>query len=354
VSVEGIEVVELSDIDLDFAVEEAFRRGVTRAEPETTRAEPASPEELGTLELFHGVSEQDIAASAPHCQLLYTVPGHVLFAPGRLNSKVYFVLEGQVRLYNQSGDKRPMAVADVGHSTGLRSALVMQPLDHSAVATEVSRLLVMDITLIDDLVKRSHAFARNYAALLAGYLRGDECLHVGRRMGSTVQHGYIDELTLLRNQRWLDEMLPRLLGRCRLGDKKLAVAAFAIDKLEDIVSQHGIGPGLRVLETVGNWLQDQTRPTDILAVSKDRFLFAFLPDCDLDAARHLAGRLKAQIQNLPVPLATEKAPQPVTVTLSLGIAELERGRNDSEFLSHTEALIRKSLKLGGNWLSEAL
>jgi len=354
VSVEGIEVVELSDIDLDFAVEEAFRQGVSRAGPEATRTDPASPQDLAALELFQGGGEPDLAACAARCQLLHAVAGHVLFAPGRLNTKIFFVLEGQVRLYAQTGDKRPMAVADVGHSTGLRSALAMQPLDHSAIATEASRLLVVDITLVDELVKRSHAFARNYAALLAGYLRGDDCLHVGTRMGAAAQHGYIDELTLLRNQRWLDEMLPRLLGRCRIGDKTLAVVAFAVDKLDEIVKQHGIGPGLRVLETIGNWMQEQTRPTDILAIGKNRYIFAFLPDCDLDAARGLAGRFKAQILSLPIPLTTEKAPQPITVTLSLGIAELERGKSEQDFLGKTEALVQKSIKLGGNWLSEAL
>jgi diguanylate cyclase (GGDEF)-like protein len=352
--VDGIEVVELSDIDLDFAVEEAFRQGVSRAEPEATSTDAANPQELGALELFQGVGEQDLVACAARCQLIHAVAGHVLFAPGRLNTKIFFVLEGQVRLYAQTGDKRPIAVADVGHSTGLRSALAMQPLDHSAIATEVSRLLVVDITVIDELTKRSHAFARNYAALLASYLRGGECLHVGAPTGATARPGYIDELTLLRNQRWLDEMLPRLLGRYRLGDKTLAVAAFAIDKLDELVKEHGIGPGLRVLEAIGHWMQDQTRPTDILAISKSRYLFAFLPDCDLDAARQLAGRLKSQIQSLPISLATEKAPQPITVTLSLGIAELERGKNEQDFLGKTEALIQKSIKLGGNWLSEAL
>jgi diguanylate cyclase (GGDEF)-like protein len=351
--VDGIEVVELSDIDLDFAVEQAFRQGVSQA-PATTRTDAANPLDLGALELFQGVGEQDLAACAAHCQLIHAVPGHVLFAPGRLNTRIFFVLEGQVRLYAQTGDKRPIAVADVGHSTGLRSALAMQPLDHSAIATEVSRILVVDITAIDELIKRSHVFARNYAALLASYLRGDDCLHVGTRMGATTHHGYVDELTLLRNQRWLDEMFPRLLGRCRLGDKTLAVAAFAVDKLDEIVKENGIGPGLRVLETIGQWIQNQTRPTDILAISKNRYIFAFLPDCDLDAARHLAGRLKAQIQSLPIPLATEKAPQPITVTLSLGIAELGRGKSEQDFLGKTETLIRKSIKLGGNWLSEAL
>lgn len=139
-----------------------------------------------------------------------------------------------------------------------------------------------------------------------------------------------------------------------IGDKTLAVAAFAVDKLDEIVKQHGIGPGLRMLEAIGQWMQDQTRPTDILAINKNRCIFAFLPDCDLDAARHLAGRLKTQIQSLPISLATEKAPQPIMVTLSLGIAELERGMIEHDFLNKTEALIQKSIKLGGNWLSEAL
>ncbi|MEX2163940.1 MAG: diguanylate cyclase [Sulfuricaulis sp.] len=353
VSVDGIEVVELSDIDLDFAVEEAFRQGASQA-PATTRTEAANPQDLGTLELFQGVGDQDLAVCAARCQLIHALPGHVLFAPGRLNTKIFFVLEGQLRLYAQTGDKRPMAVADVGHSTGLRSALAMQPLDHSAIATEVSRLLVVDIAAIDELAKRSHAFARNYAALLASYLRGDDCLHVGARTGAAARPGYIDELTLLRNQRWLDEMFPRLLGRYRLGDKTLAVAAFAVDKLDEIVKQHGIGPSLRVLEAIGHWMQDQTRPTNILAIDKNRRIFAFLPDCDLDAARHLAGRIKTQVQSLPISLATETAPQPITVTLSLGIAVLERGKNEHDFLGKTEALIQKSIKLGGNWLSEAL
>jgi diguanylate cyclase (GGDEF)-like protein len=169
-----------------------------------------------------------------------------------------------------------------------------------------------------------------------------------------VRPGYVDELTLLRNQRWLDEKLPRLVARYRLGDKTLAVAASAVDKLEEIVKEHGIGPGLRVLEAVGHWLQDQTRPTDILAIDKNRHIFAFLPDCNLDAARQLAGRIKTQVQSLPISLATEKAPPPITVTLSFGIAVLEQGMNEQDFLNKTEALIQKSIKLGGNWLSEAI
>jgi diguanylate cyclase (GGDEF)-like protein len=348
VSVEGIEVVELSDIDLDFAVEQAFRQGGAEA-LDTTRTEAVKPEDLAALELFQGVGEQELAACVARCQMIHAVPGYVLLAPGRLNTKIFFVLEGQLRVYAQTGDKRPTAVADVGHSTGLRSALDMRPMEHSTIVTEVSRLLAVEIAAVDELTQRSHAFARNYAALLASYLRGDNFLHVGGHAGAAARPGYIDELTLLHNQRWLDEVLPRLVARYRLGDKPLAVAAFAIDKLDEIVKAHGVGPGMHVLEAVGHWIQNQTRPTDILAVSKNRHIFAFLPDCDLHAANQLAGRLKTRIQSLPIPLD----PQPITVTLSLGVAQLEQAMNEQVFLNKIEALIRKSIALGGNWLSDA-
>jgi diguanylate cyclase (GGDEF)-like protein len=353
-SLDGIEVVELWEVDLDFAVEEAFRAGSAQA-PETTRSEAATPQELGKLELFRDVDAADIAAVAAQCQSIHAVPGYVLLAPGRLNTKVFFVLEGQFRMYARSGDKRPLAIADLGQSTGLRSALTAQPANHAVIATEVSHILAMDVAVIDALTKRSHSFARNYTALLASYLRGDNCLNVGARSrGAASRQGYIDELTLLHNQYWLDTVFPRLVGRYRMGDKTLAVTAFAVDKIDDIIREYGIGAGMRVLETLGPWVLDQTRPTDILAIDKNRRFLLFLPDCGLDAARQLAGRLKEQVQTVPITLETPKAPAPVHVTLALGIAELANGMNDQEFLKRIEALVLKSMKLGGNWLSESL
>lgn len=353
-TLDGIEVVELWEVDLDFAVEEAFREGASQ-NPETTRVEPATSEELKTLELFQGLDGQDIASIAAQCQSIRAVPGYVLLAPGRLNTKIFFVVEGQLRLYARTGDKRPMSVADVGHSTGLRSALAGQPANHAVIATEVSNILTAELSALDELTKRSHTFARNYAALLASYLRGDNCLHVGARgRGGPARQGYIDELTLLHNQHWLDTVFPRLIARYRMGDKKLAVVAFAVDKLDEITKQHGIGASMRVLETIGPWLLDQTRPTDILATNKNRHFLAFLPDCDLDAARQLAGRLKAAIKNVAIALPPGKTSATANVTAAIGIAELEGGMNEHAFVDKVDTLVQKSLKLGGDWLSDSL
>lgn len=352
-SLDGIEVVELWEVDLDFAVEEAFRQGTPQV-PETTRVEPATPKELRALDLFQGLDGQDIAKLAAQCRTIHAVPGYVLLAPGRLNTKLYVVVEGQLRLYARTGDKRPIAVVDIGQSTGLRSALTGRPVDHSLIATEVSQLLAIDLAVLDELAKRSHTFARKYAELLATYVRGDNCLNVGARTRAGEREGHIDALTLLHNQHWLDTVFPRLVGRYRMGDKKLAVAAFAIDKLEHVVKQKGVGAGMRVLEGIGPRLLDQTRPTDIVAINRNRHFFVFLPNCDLDAARQLATRLKAVIPRISLLIGSDSASETISVTLSLGIATLESGMNEVEFLNKTEALIRKSVELGGDALSETL
>ena len=354
-NLDGIEVVELSDVDLEFALEEFFGKKAAPSAPvnlESTRTEPATPDDLRMVGLFTGADNKDLEALALSAQSIHAVPGYVLLTPGRINNKIFFVVEGQLRLYAKSGDKRPMSIADVGHSTGLRPALAQQPLTHAVIATELSHIVAIDLPVLEEYVKRSHVIARNYAALLERYLRGENCLNVGGRApGETTRQSYVDELTLLHNQHWLETVYPRLVTRCRLGNKPLAVVAFAVDKLDEIIKNNGIGPGLRVLEAIGHWMLDQTRPTDLLAINEHRYIYAFLPDCDLNAARQLADRLKIQARVLPITLAPGRPP--LTVTLSIAIAELGTGMRDKEFLVNTEATIRKSLQTRGDCVSEA-
>ena len=352
-TLEGIEVVELSEVDLDFSIEEMFGQGPRRT-LEASNTELASREELSEIEFFRCLGKEDLAILTACSQSIQAVPGLVLVTPGQLNSKVFFVVEGQLRVYAPTGDKRPIALVDVGQSIGLHSALMMQPAEHAVIATEISNIIAIDISAINEHTKRLHGFALSYTALLASYVRGDNCLYIGARsLSNTTRQSYVDEITLLHNQYWLNMMLPRLVGRFRMVHKPLAVVAFAVDKLDLLIKANNIGPGMRVLQAVGHWLLDQTRPTDILAVNNNRYLLAFLPDCDLDAARQLAERLKTAIQALPISFGPN-AKKPITVTLSFGITALEKGMNELDFVKKAEALVQKSLKLGGNCVSEEL
>lgn len=342
--VEGIEVVELSDIDAEFTFDDTVRQGPAPTLDATVTA-PAKPEELSRLALFNGAGNQELELLAPQCQSIRAIPGYVLVSSGRLNSKTFFVLEGQLRVYPQNNDKRPIAIADVGQSTGLRTALLSHPANHSVIATEVSHLIAIELTALEESAKRSHVVARNYAELLASYIRSDNCLHVGlRAAGSTAREGYVDPLTLLHNEHWLATVLPRLVARCQLANKPLAVTAFAINELDALTKKHDTATALHVLQAVCHWLLDVTRPTDLLAVNNHRHLFAFLPDGDLQTAEQLAERLKHAGTTLRVPPAPGSSTGPIAVSFSLVAIELEKGMKDKELLTKAEALIQKSIQ----------
>ena len=341
------EVVDLSEIDLDFAVEEAFRQEAPKVISPVVSV-PAEAGQLAGLELFRGLSDEEIAEFAPQCQSSRVVPGYVLYPTGRFNTRLYIVIEGQMRLYKAGGEKRPCGIVDIGQSCGLTSALTMQAAEHSLIATEASHLLVVEMSAINKFTARSHVFAQNYAALMASYAKGDHCLLVGGRVPAPVRRdGYVDQATLLHNQHWLDTMFPRIVDRCRMAGHPLSLVALRVDGLESIDKEAGVVLSPYLLEAVGQIMVENSRPTDLHVIDRDRRLFVVLPDSDLDAARILANRLRERVKTL----TAEDLPIP-PVTLSIGIVSLAGEESGNGLLARADTLIQKSINAGGNWLNE--
>ncbi len=341
------EVVDLSEIDLDFAVEEAFRQEA----PKVIRpivSVPAEPGNLAGLELFRGLSDEELAALAPQCQSARVVPGYVLYPTGRFNTRLYIVIEGQMRLYKAGGEKRPCGVVDIGQSCGLSSALTMQPAEHSLIATEETHLLVIELAAINKFTAHSHVFAQNYAALMASYAKGDHCLQLGGRAPAPARSdGYVDQTTLLHNQHWLDTMFPRIVDRCRMAGHPVSLVAMRVDGLDAIDKEAGVVLSPYLLEAVGQIMVENSRPTDLHVIDRDRRLFVVLPDSDLDAARILANRLRERVKTL----TAEDLPIP-PITLSIGIVTLAEEESGNGLLARADTLIQKSVNAGGNWLNE--
>jgi len=347
------EVVDLADIDLDFAVEEAFRQPPPEA-PKTPKiirsivTVPAEPANLSALELFQGIDEQELAELVPHCQISRVVPGYVLYPVGRFNTRLYVVIEGQMRLYKADGAKRPCGIVDIGQSCGLTSALNMQPVDHSLIATEDTQLLVIEAPTIEKLNARSHRFAQNYAALLTRYTKGDHCLLINSQGSVPAKRdGYIDPNTLLHNQRWLDMMFPRIVERSYQSGKPLSLVFFKVDRMLEIDREAGVVISRYILEALGQLMMEFSRPTDLHAINRHDRLVVVLPESGLDAARTLGNRLREQTKSLK----TEDLDLP-PVTLSMAIVSLEAGESSQALLERADALIMKSSKAGGNWMFE--
>jgi GGDEF domain-containing protein len=342
------EVVDLADIDLDFAVEEALHQEAPEVISPIVSV-PASVDDLAGMELFKGLDPAQLAEFAPLCQSVRVVPGYVLHPMGRFNTRLYCVRDGQLRMYVNQGDKRPRGIVDVDQSCGLALALAMQPADYALIATEETHLIAIELTALNKFGARSHVFAQNYAALMASYTRGDHCLLFNERgTRPTRRDGYIDPATLLHNQSWLDAMLPRIIDRTRQSGKSLSLVALRVDGIENMDRDAGVVMSPFLLEALGRMMVENSRPTDLHVIDISRRLLVILPDSNLDGARALAYRLREHAKELT---AIDELPLPA-FTLSMSIASLGPDETGAALLERAETLIRKSVTAGGGWLHE--
>ena len=109
-SADGIEVVELAELDLDF-VEDAFREGAAQT-LEATKTEPANPDDVAKLALFQGLAAEELKTLATLCQSIHAVPGYVLMAKaGRSASGPIALLSKE---NGHAGDFRVLAKIRIG------------------------------------------------------------------------------------------------------------------------------------------------------------------------------------------------------------------------------------------------
>lgn len=133
-----------------------------------------------------------------------------------------------------------------------------------------------------------------------------------------------DPLTGLGNRRTTLDDLQTRFGLSRRHGRALSVIMCDLDHFKSINDSLGHGAGDAVLRAFGERVRQGLRTTDIAGrIGGEEFLLV-LPETDLEGATLLAERLRQSTCDTPFPLAGE----PLTVTVSLGVAE--RSHEDRE------------------------
>ncbi len=143
--------------------------------------------------------------------------------------------------------------------------------------------------------------------------------HESDRLRATVEAGLelavTDSLTGLHNRRYALGQLARLLADPGRG---LAVMMLDLDHFKTVNDRFGHAAGDHVLATIANRLRHELRGRDLVArLGGEEFLVA-LPDTDPDHALQCAERLRQAVGGIPITIPG--LDQPVTVTMSVGIA----------------------------------
>lgn len=127
----------------------------------------------------------------------------------------------------------------------------------------------------------------------------------------------IDPLTGLYNRRYALPRLAAIAERALLREGSFAVMVIDIDRFKSVNDRWGHAAGDSVLVAVAQRLADNLRGSDLVArIGGEEFLVA-LPDTAMAEARATAERIRAVVQNRPVPLP---GGDQLHVTVSIGLA----------------------------------
>jgi diguanylate cyclase (GGDEF)-like protein len=118
-----------------------------------------------------------------------------------------------------------------------------------------------------------------------------------------------------------------------------------IDHFKRVNDSFGHPTGDAVLVRVGQLVRGNLRPTDFAArIGGEEFALIF-PQTSLPGAISAAERLREAIASAPFDYDGRPLPQ---VTVSLGLAELERAANSQQFLARADEALYRAKRSGRN------
>ncbi|MBA1431197.1 diguanylate cyclase [Pseudomonas fluorescens] len=151
------------------------------------------------------------------------------------------------------------------------------------------------------------------------------------------QKALLDPLTGLHNRAAWSERLDHEVNAWHQQGNALSLAMLDLDHFKRINDGYGHLAGDKVLKIIANVLRKRLRPTDFIARFGGEEFVLLMPDSALSDALALGEVLRMAVEACPFHFKGE----PVTVTVSMGIAQFQPGeRSDLALKRADEALYR--------------
>src|SRR5882672_6312956 len=323
---------------------------LARRPPKTPPA-PAGPagvsvEVLRELQAFRGTGDAILDALVPRARLQELAAGQRLLKQGEPNRRVYVVVSGRLRV-ELGGGSPPLATIDRGETVGEMSLLAGSAATATVAAEEPARLLVLDEETFWWLAESSHEFSVGLLVRLAKRLRSnndavEENIALRRQFE---QAALSDALTGFRNRLWVDQTLPRIVQRHLHASEPLCIAMMDIDHFKSVNDRFGHAAGDAVLMRVGRLVRGNLRPSDFAARVGGEEFALILPQTFLPGAVTAVERLREAIAGAAFDYHGRRLSR---VTVSIGLAELERGTNPQQLLARADVALYAAKQGGRN------
>jgi len=154
-----------------------------------------------------------------------------------------------------------------------------------------------------------------------------------------LRSGFTDVLTGWHNRRYLTVRIGEELARARRDRTHLVCLMLDVDHFKQVNDTWGHAAGDVVLQELAQRIESQVRASDVAARYGGEEFVVLLPGTDVAAASKLAERIRSEIAASPIGLPCGEE---VTITASIGIAEVGPGPDDKDLKTLGDSLIARA------------
>ena len=294
-----------------------------------------------SLELFRGVSPDDVQELLQRCDRQDLADGEQLLSPGEKNEHVFIVLSGSVNVHVGAPETPIIATMEAGECVGEMS--IIEDRDPSAfvIGAEDTHLLVIHQSILWNMVDASHAFAKNLLIVLSERVRSHNRV-IANSFGELKKferHATTDALTSLANRHAMEDSFPQQIAQCVEAEKPVSLMMIDVDNFKQFNDMFGHIAGDRALSAVSKVLRAQFRPRDLLVRYGGDEFAVLLPDVATEQAMAIGERVRQAVCG-ETGDGTDSLIQ-IPLRISMGVAELQpQGTLDSLIRAADKALYR--------------
>ena len=306
---------------------------------------------LEGLELFQGVSPNDVHELLQQCDRRDLAKGELLLSPGAKNEHVFVVLSGSLNVHVGSPDTPILATMEMGACVGEMS--IIEDRDPSAyvVGAEDTHMLVIHQSVLWDMVDASHEFAKNLLVVLSERVRSHNRVIADSygEMRKFERHATTDALTGLANRHAMQETFPVEIAACVSNDQPVALMMIDVDNFKKFNDMFGHIAGDRALSAVSKVLSAQFRPNDLLVRYGGDEFSVLLPGVDTEQALVIGDRVRKAVCGTTGD-GTDSLIQ-IPIEISMGVADLQPDGTLDSLIRDADAALYRAKHAGRNVVS---
>jgi diguanylate cyclase (GGDEF)-like protein len=306
---------------------------------------------LEGLELFKGVSPNEVRELLQRCHRSDLQAGEILLSPGIRNDRMFVVLSGSLNVHVGSPDADILATVELGASVGEMS--IIEDRDPSAyvIAAEDTHMLVIHKAVLWEMIHASHQLTKNLLVALSERVRRYN--HVIARNYGEIQkferHATTDALTCLANRHAMQESFPEEVRSCVKNGEPVSLIMIDVDDFKAFNDRFGHVAGDRALSAVAAILAAQFRPDDLLVrYGGDEFAI-LLPGATAEESQIIAERVRQTVCGTTGDGTDSLIKIPLTI--SMGVAELQPGDTFDKLMRAADAALYRAKHAGRNAVS---